>query len=744
MKKFFSIFICICLTAVLIACSSGTNSSMKFDKNATSSDLGNNLSVENSKYRMELDETGAGIILTELSTGRCWKTSPDDEGGEKLDELGMPIKRHSLLESVISVAYLDRQTNTETVIDSATGVTAAGRIRAAKAKNSFLLEFYFDDPEFMIPVEFTLLEDSVRIKINPSKIQEGENKVVSVTVAPFFASAINGKEGSYLFYPSGSGALIATDELSKSGAAYSAEVYGTDASMEKNVVFSNEKSVRLPCFGAVSEQGNGMFAVIDGGAESVQLCVTAGASVYGHSAVYPVFNVRGYTEHEATVYGSTKLTRKIFGKQKINNQLSVRYFPLENGEASYSGMAAVYRKYLKNQNKLRQTSDEERLNITLIGGAMAVKSFFGIPYKSLYPATKANEAEKIIEDLTESTNYALNVQLKGFGVSGADIGKVGSGFAVNSKLGSKKTFKDLNRTAERLNARVYMDFEICKFGKSSPGFSRFFDSAYNAGEKIAAQYLYDKAVNSPIKDSLYYLLRPEKLAHASDKAGKTAKKYGAAGVSLGSFSSLTYSDYKNGSDSSFNSKSGFEKLAAGAYSEIRKNGIKIMSNDSNLYAAVRSDVINDTPSESSRAYIFKTDIPFYQMVFKGVIPIAAESINLAANTSSAVLKAIEGGCGLNYTLVYSVDSSLLDSEQPIFYNSRYEDLKDTIIETANRTVKFYRSVEGSEIKSHTVLGNLRKIEYENGVTVYVNYGGEAVQTESGIVDAGDYLVVGEG
>ena len=132
------------------------------------------------------------------------------------------------------------------------------------------------------------------------------------------------------------------------------------------------------------------------------------------------------------------------------------------------------------------------------------------------------------------------------------------------------------------------------------------------------------------------------------------------------------------------------------------------------------------------------------MVFKGVIPIAAESINLAANTSSAVLKAIEGGCGLNYTLVYSVDSSLLDSEQPIFYNSRYEDLKDTIIETANRTVKFYRSVEGSEIKSHTVLGNLRKIEYENGVTVYVNYGAEAVQTESGIVGAGDYLVVGEG
>ena len=87
MKKFFSVFICICLTAVLTACSSDANSSPKFDKNAVPSDLGNKLSVENSKYRMELDETNVGIVLTELSTGRCWKTAPDDEGGEKLDEL---------------------------------------------------------------------------------------------------------------------------------------------------------------------------------------------------------------------------------------------------------------------------------------------------------------------------------------------------------------------------------------------------------------------------------------------------------------------------------------------------------------------------------------------------------------------------------------------------------------------------------------------------------------------------------
>lgn len=717
---------------------------VKFDEKAVPSDFESELSIENSNYKMEVDNSNFGIILTELSTGRIWKTSPDDVGNEKFDELGMPIKRHSLTESVISVTYLDKETNTETVIDSATGAAESGRIRAAKSDTSILLEFYFDGPKFMIPVEFILLEDSLQIRVNPSKIQEDENKVVAISLAPFFSSACNGIEGSYLFYPSGCGALISTDEVSNSGNTYSSEIYGTDAAMEKNVVFSNEKSVRLPCYGVVSEVGKGLFAIIDSGAESVELYATAGATTYGHSAVYPIFNVRGYTEHEATVYGSTRLTRKIFGEQKIKTSFSVRYFPLENEYADYSGMASIYREYLKAQNKISNANTERRLNVTLLGGTMIMKSFLGIPYKSIYPATTVKQAEKIINELGKSTGVALSAQLKGFGKTGTNAGKVGSGFEINSKLGNVKDFKSLKKTAERFNSDVYLDFEICRFNKSSLGFSTFFDSAYSAGEKVAAQYLYDKAVNSPIKDTLYYLLRPVKISDATGKAIKAEKKYGIGGISFGSLPSLAYSDYKNKNNSDFNSKSGFEKLVSDSFVKAQKSGIKTMSNDANICAAVKSDIISDVPLTSTRAYIFESDIPFYQMVFKGIIPIVSESINLSENPSLAVLRAIEAGCGLNYTLVYSSDTVLIDSEEPVFYNSRYSDLKNKIIEQIKQTSDFYDAVNGSEIRTHTVIGSLRKVEYENGVVVYVNYGNEAVQTESGNVNPCDYLVAGKG
>lgn len=102
----------------------------------------------------------------------------------------------------------------------------------------------------MIPVDYILREDSLLATINPADIEESENQVTSVALAPFFCAAENDADNSWMLIPSGSGTLIYPKTLSQQGTNYSAQVYGEDASIEKWDMPSSEKSVRLPVYGA--------------------------------------------------------------------------------------------------------------------------------------------------------------------------------------------------------------------------------------------------------------------------------------------------------------------------------------------------------------------------------------------------------------------------------------------------------------------------------------------------------------
>lgn len=98
----------------------------------------------------------------------------------------------------------------------------------------------------MIPVDYILREDSLLATINPADIEESENQVTSVALAPFFCAAENDADNSWMLIPSGSGTLIYPKTLSQQGTNYSAQVYGEDASIEKWDMPSSEKSCGCP------------------------------------------------------------------------------------------------------------------------------------------------------------------------------------------------------------------------------------------------------------------------------------------------------------------------------------------------------------------------------------------------------------------------------------------------------------------------------------------------------------------
>lgn len=106
-----------------------------------------------------------------------------------------------------------------------------------------------------------------------------------------------------------------------------------------------------------------------------------------------------------------------------------------------------------------------------------------------------------------------------------------------------------------------------------------------------------------------------------------------------------------------------------------------------------------------------------------------------------LLGAVEGGCGLTYTITASYDSALLDATSPVFYNSLYDDLRQTILQNMEQLEEYYSCIAASTINRHAILENgLRETIFDNGVRVYVNYSNEPLESPAGRVPAMSFQI----
>ncbi len=738
-KKIITIICCIAIVLSLAACGTGFGS--KSFKAVEDNDLPyDNLIATNEKYTLELDDSNMGFILTDNATGEKWGTSPIDEGGPQVDEFGMPIKRHPRVESILAVECKNFISDEVNTYYSYTDAVNGGFVTHSPLENGIVLNYYFADAGVMIPLECVLTEKGVKLSVNPKKIQESDNRVVSISIAPFFCGVKNDTENAYLFIPSGSGALMGVDTKSDQGDSFSAQVYGYDSSIDEVALTSIKEPIRLGVYGA-KMGNNAVCAIIDSSEGSAWIKATSGSKTLGYSSCYATFQMRGYTNHSAVLFSYYEVESLVYSKKMIEKPISITYCPLSDDQANYSGMAKVYRDYLIDTFGMNETSKEIPLNIRMLGGALMTKSFVGIPYKSVYPTTTLKEAEKIMAEIKKELNTDFAVQLKGYGDSGVDVGKIAGNFKVSNTLGSLKELKKLFEYSKNNNIDLYFDFDIERFNKGSAGFTKFFDSVTNAGEQKAVQYHYDLAVRGQKTDNSFNLLSPASFGKVFDKISAKTGKYNLTGISLDSASSTAYSDYIDKDNSKYYAKNGFSDAVSDVIKSIKSEKKRFMASNANLYSAVMADIITEAPVASEKSQVFLYDIPFYQMVFKGSVPITVQSINLSANPKLMLLKAVEGGSGLGYTVINNWDNTLINAEYPYYYNSVFEGIKNDIFNNSKQLSDYYKKISGQHISEHTVLDNgLRRTVFENGVCVYVNYTDKAINTPDGEVLPYEYLI----
>lgn len=726
LKKLLCVFFVLIVVASLTACSGAkTIKPYRYNADLKRNNIASVVAAENGDFTLEWDYEKSAVLLVDKQTGRVYSNVPagytESEDGDGDSDSLLKMKSPISVECVRSETYEIKTGYACESIDN-------GDYSVSLIDGGIRVTYIFDELKVSVPVQYRLFEDGLKIVIDTTKIAEdgGENFLHSVAVAPFMCSARNMTEGAYLFYPSGSGALVAMNSQKDISVNYSSEVFGRDrmSDIPTWCVETNEEDIRMPVFGAKDEEG-GIFAVIDKGAETCVLSIDAFNKNIGYSAVYPQFSLRGATS-VSNAFLSSSVNSIKYSDYFYRGEIAVLYYPLEGENASYNGMADIYRAYLENEG-MTGNSNPNALSVKLLGGAMVDSKMLGIPTRKLFATTTLSEAGEIITDINSAIGDTVNVDLVGYGKTGLEIGELGGGFTVADKLGGKKGLKNTFDSLTKASNGVYFDFDPVSIRKSGSGYSAVFDVAVTTTRQRAGENSYWLGTNNKKKLVCYYISR-SLIPEAVDKMISKFSSMSINGVAFDALANYSYSDYSN---QKYYAKGDMGKDVSAAIKKCRKNGISVMTNAANVYAAVFSDLVLDAPVQSSKADFFSADVPFYQMVLRGYVPMYSPSLNLSNNKRELLLRSAEAGNGISYTLIKNFTGKLR-SEFNIYQNACYDDLREDIIKDYAAVSDYLEKINGAKITSHAILDNdVRKTVFSNGVTVYVNFGEEAAQTPLG-------------
>lgn len=687
--------------------------------------LENCLVSENSKYILAYNSNKATVVLTDKSSGKEWSSMPTEAAD------GLNGRAAVTMGSPIYVEYLTAGSDMLNTAYASTSSINEGLFNAKLEKDSVTITYYLDEFEISVPVEYRLTSDGLVVSIDPKKIKEGKNTVFSISLMPFLCSAKNDTENSYLFVPSGSGAIMKTDVRTEGVRTFSGEVFGLDKSRENKIRTSNTIGIKLPVFGA--KYGDyAIFAEITDGESQSFIEAQAGDEAIGYSSVYPRFYIRGYDyiETKSNRSGITKQL-KIADSLSENVAFSVTYHPLNGEKASYSGMAEYYRRHISHKK-----SDDSICILEAVGGIRTTRSFFGIPYSTELVLTEFDDLKNIIKSFSDDLSERdIQLVLSGFGKGLATGGQIASNFEISPKLGGVNAFKSLQNVVKDNVKNIYIDYDVVNFSKSSKGFSTGKDAAKSVSGIRAYQYTISPFLGSSNENAeISYLLKTDLLNKAT---GKLIGLIPNTGIGLSSLSNTAYSDYSNNTRYS---RKTIKNKVSGIIEKISKIGVPTMGSSANSYAAENLDLIKDVPMWSDEYNCFDRSVPFYAMVYKGHTAISATALNASSNERLEFLKSLESGMALKYTVISDYDTECIKHYEYPYAEIVYKDDAELIKSQIAEAKDFLVAVLNTEIKQNTELANgVSVTEFSNGCRIIVNYNENPCDTEYGRVDGRRFI-----
>ncbi len=572
-------------------------------------------------------------------------------------------------------------------------------------------------PKFTIAVDYTLSAKGMRVSVETEKIiyDRSNFKLNTLQVLPFFGTVFDGTKAD-IFLPDGSGALVDVAAPS-SDKALALPFYGNDYSFEATEYATGMQQASLPVYGIT--RGNDAFVayVADGEAIGSVKCQPL-TTTYPYSYVGPYFTVHPFEEQRSN--GASSATTMLqFATDPYMGNIAIDYMLLGDTakQLNYVDLAKSVRNYLFS-GKTKVTDDTVRFYLETYGAVLRKENFLGYAYNDTAALTTFEQAATIYNELNAAaiTNIAVrynNVFTDGFVNKLSKIGK------VNSALGGAKGLKTFTAHVKGKGGMVYANAELVMEKYSVSLADATWHAKYMGGTMVnyTDMTLYSEGVTNEFER---LVVKSNVILEKLPGIGKKLQKLQLEGVSLSTIGDQLFTDFTKDKvryrDEVKDDMVAIMKAMKETYHQ------KLLLDGGNAYALSYADDLMNVALSSSSHYLSKQEVPFMQIVLHGYVPYAGISMNLSDNYDLQLLKSVEYGANLAYTLNYASAEMVKNTNYSELYSTNYAHWKEKAIADYQKVAAVLNGCQNATIEDHVQLAeNVFKTTYSNGAAVIVNY-----------------------
>ncbi len=689
---------------------------------------GHYLVAANDGYELYLKKENLSIIVKDVVTGSIMESTVEEED----DSINASWR--GFLQSGVNVEMQVSNTTQQRKVDL---LASGAQIDVKLIPGGFTASIDYTQYELGFDVTVLLYDDgSIEATIPESSIYENSdtNKIGNIYLFPMLGRTRLGEMDGYMLVPDGNGALIyLNDKEGKYSAAYTQRVYGTDVGITEPYVLSlfwrkyetinDPEYILAPVYGMVHENtGMAYLGVITNGAEGATIEAYPNGAYTNYNWITAKFlKTTIYNEPTSNSGGSiVKIT------DRLNYDISVRFFFTRDEEANYAGLAGRYRDYLLTSGKLVQKEDSFRLRA----------DFFGTDRENWMFTTKAttmtttDDIREIYKDLKGEGVTDLLTLYKGWQDGGINNLPVDS-YDADGTIGGTRDLTKLMEEAADAGIDFYLYTDALRANPDTT------NTTFNVIKKIDTR-LYSEQTYKDVYETMHFLT-PERTNIllnnlVTDLAKKDIKNLALTGITNTMFtfrySGTTYDRFYTA------------QMQASLLEDIAGRTNLVLEEPIETYWKY-TDAVVDMPVKDSD-YIFTDEsVPFLSIVFKGILPMYSDYVNFEANKNEFFLKLVETGIYPSFYLTMEDPTDLYYTNSNDLYSSKYTVYRDTMIQYYKVLKQFNELVAGAMIETHTIAQDgTVTVTYSNGAVVTVDYNNDSFTVAKGGSTVMDYKAGG--
>ena len=670
----------------------------------------------NDDLELIYDPASAALQILDKRNGFVWSSAfdPANYAYEADEDLARSLS------SLCQIVYTDEEAITSIAGSHEEGVG----IQAQKIENGVSLRLDFSDISLKMTLEFWLDEEGLNARIPREMLEEtGDYRLVSADLLPFLGAAINGEDG-YMVYPDGSGAIYRYKESeSDIPTQLHKDIYSPvllNYTQAVDEMGQGHKNIALPAFGVVKGQ-NALAGYVCRGDDNGYIQLQPS----GYGFLVNRLNA-GITYRKTYTFQTPDGTEEFdIEKDSRTGDFQVKYFFLQGEQADYSGMAGAVREYLISSGRLTASSLLEKEAVPVYTELLVSVREQTMLWESEVVMTDFDACRRILEEL-QSEDVGIIASLLGWQKEG--YGRYPAHSTPSGSVGGAGGLASLHKFAEDNGISLLLSENFTRGFEGTGGFSKSRESIYSAD-------------SLPVTNSLgteYFLNAYGQLIKLRETL---LPKYAdwASGLALEELGRFIYDDYSRSADMTrLDTMTAWAQMAW----EVReKLGLAAVQNG-NAYLLSSADFLFNVPDASSDNPMLDESIPFYQLVVHGSIPYCSHiAVNMAYDERAQQLRWAEYGSVPYYLLTDGDPVELKDSYVTTVFSSQYAELADGIRAAVEEYALKMDGLWNQPMRRHiSVDENLKKVVYEDGSCVYINYDTIPREIDGITVGARDYSV----